>query len=150
MKIQINEARCSGCGGCVETCPEGALSLSNSVAKIDHTLCSQCQACIDVCPADAITAMPDASMVIQQPTAISNISEARPIVTRPQPWLASALVFAGQTILPRLADVLIGALEHRLTQPTTAVRMASTSSHRLTAQGRGMQRQVRYRGGRNR
>jgi hypothetical protein len=42
------------------------------------------------------------------------------LVLWPQPWLASALVFAGQTILSGLADVLIGALEHRLTQPSPA------------------------------
>lgn len=149
MKIQIKEACCTGCGGCVETCPAGAMSLTHGVATVDHTMCTQCQACIDACPTGAITTISDTSMIFQQPAVISDIPEAKPLLTKPQPWLALVLAFAGREILPRLTDVLIGTLERRLTRPTTTVvGPASTPSSRLTAQGQGERRQVRYRGGR--
>ncbi|MBN1312304.1 MAG: 4Fe-4S binding protein [Anaerolineae bacterium] len=148
MKIRINEDRCAGCGNCLEVCPSGALSLKNDVAVVDYTLCTQCQACIDVCPVGAITAVKDTAMIVQQPAEIYNAAESRPVATRSQPWLASALVLAGQAILPRLADALIVAVERKLTQPTTTTMgTASTPSPRFAARGgRGMQRRARRRG----
>jgi len=149
MKIQVEEERCTACARCVEICPVGAMSLTRGVATVDHTICTQCQACIDACPTGAITTIADTSMIFRQPAVISDIPEAEPLLTQPQPWLASVLDFAGQEILPRLIDVLIGALERRLTRPTTTVvGPASTPSSRLIARGGGERRQVRYRGGR--
>jgi NAD-dependent dihydropyrimidine dehydrogenase PreA subunit len=149
MKIQIEEERCTGCARCADICPVGAMSLTHGVATVDQTICTQCQACIDACPTGAITTISDTSMILQQPTVISDIPEARPLLTTSQPWLSSALDFAGREILPRLIDALIGALERRLTHTTTTgVGPASTSSSRLTAWGGGERRQVRYRGGR--
>ncbi|MBN1428531.1 MAG: 4Fe-4S binding protein [Anaerolineae bacterium] len=150
MNIQIDETRCTGCGGCVEACPTGAISLTNGVAMVDQTLCAQCRACIDVCPVGAIAAVPDTSMVVQPPVAVANIPEAKPVSISPKPWLVSALAFAGREIVPRLADVLIVALENRLTRPKTVSGMASMPSNHFTGQGRGQRRQARYRGGRNR
>jgi NAD-dependent dihydropyrimidine dehydrogenase PreA subunit len=147
MKIRINEAQCTGCGSCEETCPTGAMSLTLGVATIDYALCTGCQACIDACPTGAITAIAD-TVILHQPADISDISEARPLLTKPQPWLASVLAFAGREILPRLADALIGALERKLTRPTTTVvSPASTSPSGFTARGRSKRRQNRHRGG---
>ena len=148
MEIRIDKERCNGCGSCVEACPTGAMSLMNGAAVIDYALCAQCEACIDVCPSGAITALVDTSMVVQQPAAMSNVTKARPILTRPQPWLSSALVFAGQTILPRLVDVLITAVEHKLAQPTMQnVSSTSIPPRRLAGRGRGQRRRARRRGG---
>lgn len=151
MKIQINEQRCTGCGGCMEVCPADAIGLVSGVAVVNQGICTQCQACIDACPAGAISAVPDTSMVLQQPTTLSTIAEARPILTKPRPWLASALAFAGREILPRLVDVLVDTVEHRLTRSTTAAiaNPASMSSRNFIAQGQGQRRQVCFRGGRN-
>jgi NAD-dependent dihydropyrimidine dehydrogenase PreA subunit len=149
MTIQIEEDRCTGCGSCVEICSLGAMSLTHGVATVDHTTCTQCQACIDACPTGAITTIADTSLILQQPAVMSDIPEAKPLLTKPQPWLASVLAFAGREILPRLTDVLIGTLERRLTRPTTTVvGPASTPSGRLTARGGGGRRRIRYRGGR--
>jgi NAD-dependent dihydropyrimidine dehydrogenase PreA subunit len=149
MKIQIEEERCTGCARCADICPVGAMSLTHGVATVDQTICTQCQACIDACPTGAITTISDTSMILQQPTVLSDNSEIRPLLTTSRPWLTSALDFAGREILPRLADVLIGALERNLTRSTTTrVGPASTPSSRLTARGGGERRQVRYRGGR--
>jgi NAD-dependent dihydropyrimidine dehydrogenase PreA subunit len=149
MKTQIDEDRCTGCGSCVEACSAGAMSLTHGLATVDHTICTQCQACIDACPTGAITTLADTPMIFQQPAVISDISEARPLLTKSQPWLASVLAFAEREILPRLTDILIGALERRFTRSTmTVVSPVSTPSGRLTAWGGGERRRVRYRGGR--
>jgi hypothetical protein len=65
------------------------------------------------------------------------------------PLVGAALTFLGREVAPRLADVMIAALERRLARPTTtAVALTSAPSRNLTSQGRGEQKQTRYRGGR--
>jgi len=45
---------CKGCGTCVKTCPNNALSLENGKAVVDHKLCILCGYCNPVCPEFAI------------------------------------------------------------------------------------------------
>ncbi len=45
---------CKGCGTCVKTCPNNALSLENEKAVVDHKLCILCGYCNPVCPEFAI------------------------------------------------------------------------------------------------
>lgn len=45
---------CKGCGSCVKTCPNDALSLKNGKAVVDHKLCILCGYCNPVCPVFAI------------------------------------------------------------------------------------------------
>jgi predicted aldo/keto reductase-like oxidoreductase len=45
---------CKGCGSCVKTCPNNALSLENGKAVVDHKLCILCGYCNPVCPEFAI------------------------------------------------------------------------------------------------
>jgi aryl-alcohol dehydrogenase-like predicted oxidoreductase/ferredoxin len=45
---------CIGCGTCVNTCPNNALSLENGKAVVDHKLCILCGYCNPVCPEFAI------------------------------------------------------------------------------------------------
>jgi len=45
---------CKGCGTCVKTCPNNALSLENGKAVVDHELCLLCGYCNPVCPEFAI------------------------------------------------------------------------------------------------
>ncbi len=45
---------CKGCGTCVKTCPNNALSLENGKAVVDHSLCILCGYCNPVCPEFAI------------------------------------------------------------------------------------------------
>lgn len=45
---------CIGCGTCVKTCPNQALSLVNGKAEVNHDLCILCGYCNPVCPKFAI------------------------------------------------------------------------------------------------
>ena len=45
---------CKGCGTCVRTCPNNALSLENGKAVVNHKLCLFCGYCNPICPEFAI------------------------------------------------------------------------------------------------
>jgi NAD-dependent dihydropyrimidine dehydrogenase PreA subunit len=55
---RLDAAGCSGCGTCVETCPFGALSMSD-VARVDWEACMGCGACESQCPAECIDLVRD-------------------------------------------------------------------------------------------
>jgi len=60
-RVFVNDARCRGCGLCVEACPFDALSLKNGkgeakTASLEPSLCRGCNLCTSVCPTDALTA----------------------------------------------------------------------------------------------
>lgn len=50
----VVEAKCTGCGNCVEICPVGAASLEGDVSRIDPGICISCGQCMEVCPESAI------------------------------------------------------------------------------------------------
>jgi Pyruvate/2-oxoacid:ferredoxin oxidoreductase delta subunit len=54
--VQIDEAKCDGCGECIPSCAEGAISLVNGKAKLSSdVLCDGLGACLGECPRGAIT-----------------------------------------------------------------------------------------------
>jgi ferredoxin len=54
LSIQITD-ECTGCGGCVEKCFVGAISLDDGKAHINQRLCKGCGVCVEQCPVKAIS-----------------------------------------------------------------------------------------------
>jgi NAD-dependent dihydropyrimidine dehydrogenase PreA subunit len=53
--IEIDEAKCNGCGACVTGCAEGALKIINGKAKlVNDVFCDGLGACIGECPTGAL------------------------------------------------------------------------------------------------
>jgi heterodisulfide reductase subunit A len=52
---RIDAHLCSGCGGCLEVCPFGAIGFNaeESVAEVNAALCKGCGACAAACPSEA-------------------------------------------------------------------------------------------------
>ncbi len=50
----VDKAKCNGCGNCLSSCPQGALTMSGPDAYIDPELCDGCGICVNYCPRDAI------------------------------------------------------------------------------------------------
>jgi len=55
---QVDEARCSACGICVEACPFGALSL-NGTLTVSWEKCMGCGVCVSQCSTEGITLVRD-------------------------------------------------------------------------------------------
>ena len=56
VTLQLDAARCSGCGACVEVCPHAVFALGDGQAFVaDRDACMECGACQRNCPADAIS-----------------------------------------------------------------------------------------------
>ena len=54
MVAVVDEDRCSGCGICLDACPEGALSL-DGIVVVATRRCTGCGTCIVECPNDALS-----------------------------------------------------------------------------------------------
>jgi len=54
MKPGIARKFCTGCGVCIESCPEDAISLVDDRAVIDGKTCIGCGECLTVCRFDAV------------------------------------------------------------------------------------------------
>ena len=56
---RIKPELCSGCEGCIEVCPYGAISLDEEigVSKVNEALCKGCGACSAACPCEAVSLM---------------------------------------------------------------------------------------------
>jgi len=162
MLMQVNQELCAGCGTCMAACSVDAIQLIDQCAVIDAALCTHCEACIDACPNGAITAiteparqaqlvaLPDAkkaNLPIPVPgTALDKVSAPHSLA----PLTGAVLAFLGQEVAPRLVEVLMTALERRLTAPTTrATASATISPMSPTRHYRGIRRQARVRGKRN-
>jgi heterodisulfide reductase subunit A len=55
----IDPQRCSGCLGCIEVCPFGAIAYhaEQNVAQVNQALCKGCGACAAACPSEAPSLM---------------------------------------------------------------------------------------------
>lgn len=54
VKPSIQPDKCTGCGHCLRWCPEDAITLENSKAKINNETCIGCGECLTECRYDAV------------------------------------------------------------------------------------------------
>jgi len=53
VTVVVIDDRCTACGACIATCPEGALERAPRKPTVLAS-CTRCLACVEVCPRDAI------------------------------------------------------------------------------------------------
>ncbi len=53
MPSAADPAKCSGCGTCVEKCPEEAIEMVDGMPKVNEELCIECGVCVLICPFQA-------------------------------------------------------------------------------------------------
>jgi len=55
-EVTVDEEKCTGCGECIEICPEDVYELRNEKSiPVRAEDCEGCQSCIEVCKQEAIT-----------------------------------------------------------------------------------------------
>jgi len=55
VTLQLDAAKCTGCGICVQVCPRDVLMFENDKAVItDRDACNECGACSRNCPFEAV------------------------------------------------------------------------------------------------
>lgn len=155
--LRIDHSLCTGCGVCVDACPPGAIRLDHeaNVATIDPALCNACLVCLDACPHSAIQQAESFELI---PMVEGEIVD-RPVTPVPATRFpqtlgrsgqlaalaGTALSFVGSWLVPRAADVLLDALERRLSSGSTlSSRWPHSDNQPLIASGQGR------RGGRSR
>ncbi|MCL6591118.1 MAG: 4Fe-4S binding protein [Firmicutes bacterium] len=54
--LNLDEAKCAGCGMCLEVCPHQVFKMESAKAQIlDRDNCMECGACARNCPSEAIS-----------------------------------------------------------------------------------------------
>jgi NAD-dependent dihydropyrimidine dehydrogenase PreA subunit len=55
-EVKVDTEKCTGCGECVDICPEDVYELQDEKSvPVDAEECSGCESCIEVCEQEAIT-----------------------------------------------------------------------------------------------
>ena len=56
VTLKLDEAKCTGCGMCLEVCPHAVFQMNTRRVEIrDRDACMECGACSRNCPSDAIS-----------------------------------------------------------------------------------------------
>jgi NAD-dependent dihydropyrimidine dehydrogenase PreA subunit len=101
--IFIDEDKCTGCGDCLEVCPEeGAIVLQEEKAIINRELCTNCAACMPACSEGAIYEV-EAAPVAAEREPPAQVTK-QPAVSRARPAIVSTLVAAA----PLAVDAVVG------------------------------------------
>lgn len=66
MAVKVDVTRCVGCGGCVYSCPMGALQIVDTKCVVSDA-CVSCGACIDICNWKALSLEEDTPVKVSRP-----------------------------------------------------------------------------------
>jgi len=56
VTLELDQAKCTGCGMCLLVCPQAVLTMTNGAAEIaNRDACMECGACARNCPAGAVS-----------------------------------------------------------------------------------------------
>jgi ferredoxin len=126
---------------------------------VDQSLCSECEACISACPTEAIIVAtlergPAAEPVRiparrPEPEVVHVRTQTIPVPfrTRMVPLVGAGLAWPGREIVPRLADLLLDALDRWTARRQTAGIARDLGSPVRGEKGSGRQQRRRWRGG---
>jgi len=120
MTMIVKQELCTGCGACVNACPNGAILLNEGFALIDQAKCSSCQICARVCPTGALELSEAViTVTLEKPRASEVLIPQIAAESSPKRsgWGGTVLSLVSQYVLPRLIDILGTFLERRLSPP---------------------------------
>lgn len=71
-RIEVDTAKCIGCGMCRRDCPASNISITNKKAVIESQACIKCGHCVAVCPKAAVsmTGFDEPPMEFKKPTVL--------------------------------------------------------------------------------
>jgi len=76
--VEIDEAKCNGCGACIPNCREGALRIVDGKAKlVSDVYCDGLGACLGHCPQGAIRIVERAAEAFDEATTKQHLKETR-------------------------------------------------------------------------
>jgi pyruvate formate lyase activating enzyme len=52
-ELVFAEEKCTGCGKCIQVCPENAIRMSGKKSRTDRQFCKSSGLCVDACPSEA-------------------------------------------------------------------------------------------------
>lgn len=106
LTMWIDPDRCTGCGHCVEACPQAAIALVDHKARIEGASCTGCEACAAICPEDAIQPVIQGELVPAPERPAPSVRRTSPLVET----AGAAVVVAGTSLLMRVARGAVQAL----------------------------------------
>jgi Pyruvate/2-oxoacid:ferredoxin oxidoreductase delta subunit len=82
--VEIDQAKCDGCGVCVPSCAEGAIQIIDGKARlVSDAYCDGLGACLGHCPRDAITIIERESAEFDQRAAHEHVAGFSPKASAP-------------------------------------------------------------------